>query len=104
MKDEIMCRFDEDGSLELYDPYATIECETKEDYDSLVELVELGKSVVRCKDCMHWHENIGWCDKHSHFILRDGSFCHPWESTEWKMFDADYFCADGERRDSDATD
>ena len=54
MKNEIMCRFDEDGSLELYEPYATVECETKEDYDGLVELVELGKSVVRCKDCKHW--------------------------------------------------
>lgn len=51
MRDEILCRFDEDGSLELYDSYATIECETKEDYDHLIEMVELGMSVVRCKEC-----------------------------------------------------
>lgn len=63
--------------------------------------------VVRCKDCKHWHEHLGWCDKHSHFIKygTDGEeFCHPWESAEWKMFDADYWCADGERRDNNAAD
>ena len=55
--------------------------------------------VVCCKDCKHWHEEIGWCDKHSHFI-DDGAACHPWESNEWNMFDADYFCKDGERKDN----
>lgn len=54
--------------------------------------------VVRCKDCKHWDEETGWCDKHSHFIDRDGVACHPWENSEWNMFDADYFCKDGERR------
>ena len=54
--------------------------------------------VVRCKDCEHWHEETGWCYHHSHFIGAEGEACHPWESSEWKMFDADYFCKDGERR------
>ena len=54
--------------------------------------------VVRCKECKHWHEELGWCDRHSNFVDSDGAFCHPWESTEWTMFDADYFCKDGERR------
>ncbi len=56
--------------------------------------------VVWCKDCKHWHEEIGWCDKHSHFVDSTGDFCHPFESSEWKMFDADYFCKDGERKDN----
>jgi hypothetical protein len=55
-RDEIMCRVDEDGSLALYDPYATIECETKEDFDHLVEMVEFAESVVRCKDCEYFPE------------------------------------------------
>lgn len=55
-------------------------------------------AVVRCKDCKHWYEEQGWCNMHSHFIGADGEFCHPWESVEWKMFDANYFCKDGERR------
>lgn len=54
--------------------------------------------VIRCRDCKHWHEDIGWCDIHSHFQYSDGEFCHPWESSDWKMFPADYFCADGKRR------
>ena len=58
--------------------------------------------VVRCKDCKHWHEETGWCYHHSHFVKSDGGFCHPWESADWKMFDADYWCADGERREQDA--
>ena len=54
--------------------------------------------VVRCKDCKHWHEETSWCTKHSHFIGFDGMACHPSQSSEWKMFDADYFCKDGERK------
>ena len=53
--------------------------------------------VVRCKECKHWHKDIGWCDKHSHFINSDGSFYHPWESNDWKMFNENDFCSDGER-------
>lgn len=55
--------------------------------------------VVRCKDCEHWHEDIGGCDIHSHFQSSNGEFCHPWESSDWKMFTPDYFCADGKRRE-----
>lgn len=55
------------------------------------------KTVVHCRDCKHWHEDIGWCDIHSHFQSSNGEFCHPWESSDWKMFPPDYFCADGER-------
>lgn len=53
--------------------------------------------VVHCKECKNWHKDIGWCDKHSHFINSDGSFCHPWESNDWKMFNENDFCSDGER-------
>ena len=53
--DEILLRMTEDGSFGIYEPYATVECETKEDYDRLFELVELGKSIVRCKDCKWWN-------------------------------------------------
>lgn len=57
-----------------------------------------GIEVVRCKDCKHYHPEEGWCDEHSHFLKHDGEFCHPWESSDWKMFPEDYYCADGERR------
>ena len=47
-------------------------------------------SVVRCKDCKHWHEDIG-------------------ETTTWLMCheivtDRDWFCADGERREEHAAE
>lgn len=43
--------------------------------------------IVRCKDCKHWHEDIG-------------------STTKWLMChvivtDRNWFCADGERRESD---
>ena len=60
--------------------------------------------VVRCKNCKHYHEKEGWCDKHSHFIGSEGEACHPWESSDWKMFDPTDFCSYGERRADDATD
>ena len=53
--DEILLRMTEDGSFGIYEPYATVNCETKEDYDHLVELVNLGKSIVRCEDCKWWN-------------------------------------------------
>lgn len=55
-------------------------------------------SVVRCKDCKHYNKKIGWCDYHSHFIDSDGNACHPWESSDWKIFTDDDFCSDGERK------
>lgn len=54
--------------------------------------------VVRCKDCKHWHEETGWCYHHSYFIGTKGEACHPWESNDWKMLNADDFCSYGERR------
>lgn len=57
--------------------------------------------VVRCKDCKYWHKDIGWCDKHSHFVDEKDGACHPWESPNWKMFDADDFCSYGERKASE---
>jgi hypothetical protein len=58
----------------------------------------VAEEVVRCKDCKHWHEETSWCTKHSHFVGFDGMACHPSQSSEWKMFDADDFCSYGERR------
>ena len=47
--------------------------------------------VVRCSECEHYHEGLGWCDVHSHFVD---------SGADWKMFDEDYFCKDGERKDN----
>ena len=57
--------------------------------------------VVRCKDCKHWREETGWCYHHSHFVDSKGGFCHPWESTDWKMLNEDDFCSYGERKDNE---
>lgn len=54
--------------------------------------------VVRCKDCKNYDSEIAWCKIHSCFVDIDGDFCHPWASSDWKMFDGAYYCADGERR------
>lgn len=40
---ELVCR--DDGKWEVYENYATIECETKEDFDRLTELVKKGESL-----------------------------------------------------------
>ena len=62
-----------------------------------IEELEKNQVKVRCKDCKHWHEETGWCDHHSHFIGSDGEACHPWESSDWKMMDAEDFCSYGEK-------
>lgn len=57
--------------------------------------------VVHCKECKNWHKDTCWCDKHSHFIDSDGEFCHPWESSNWKMFDENDFCSYGEMKEDE---
>ncbi len=63
--------------------------------------------VVRCKKCVHWlrdtlrqnSNDVAWwneavCDRHSYDGLE---IIKKWTS-------ADFYCADGERRDDDADD
>lgn len=76
-------------------------CATAQDKADVFSAIQAANAVdavpvVRCAECQRYHEEIGWCDIHSHFIC-GGEFCHPHESEEWKMFDKDYFCADGKR-------
>ena len=70
----------------------------------LRKLTDSRVEVVRCKDCKHWHEKTGWCNQHSHFWDARGCFCHPWESRDWKMFNADDYCSYGERRADNVAD
>lgn len=61
--------------------------------------VQLGyEPVIHCRECGHYDPETEFCEIHSHFITRNGEFCYPSESSEWKMFSPDYFCGDGERR------
>ena len=46
--------------------------------------------VVRCKDCIHWHEPEGVCLK----IYSDGAV----SEYAWQDRNADDFCSYGERR------
>ena len=59
---------------------------------------ERDMEIVRCAECTHYDPDTEFCEIHSHFITRNGEFCHPSESEEWKRFSPDYFCGDGERR------
>lgn len=59
--------------------------------------------VVRCGECKNYDVETAWCKIHSCFVDRNGQFCHPWESNEWKMFDGAYYCADGERKEDNGT-
>lgn len=93
---------------------AVLSCGVNVDKDELIRALEYDRgqyekgfhdgvaSIVRCKDCKHWHEETGWCYHHSHFIGPDGEACHPWESSSWKMLNEDDFCSYGERKDNDA--
>lgn len=51
-------------------------------------------SVVRCKDCKHWHDHITttWCSR--------GAELRPQESG-WVKRNADDFCSYGERKDDE---
>ena len=49
--------------------------------------------VVRCKYCVHWDEQTGFCDENSHFYNFD--MC-------WDIFEENDFCSYGERRTDNA--
>ena len=91
------CRYKDRSEHEM--PCVRCIRNARDNWEPEQDLVE----VVRCKQCKYLHEEEGWCDKHSHFIGDYGEACHPWESANWKMFNADDYCSDGERR-SDETD
>lgn len=55
-------------------------------------------AVVRCKDCKHYAPEIEYCGIHSHFVTRNGDFCYPDESSEWKTFSQEDYCSQGERK------
>lgn len=75
-------------------------------HDSAISCVEACNTidavpVVRCKDCKLWHEETGFCEKHSFFIDSDGVCCSPAESPNWTMTDPNDFCSYGERKDGE---
>ena len=55
--------------------------------------------VVRCWECKSWHEETGFCEKHSYFVDGDGVCCSPADSPNWTMFDPDDFCSYGEQKE-----
>ena len=61
----------------------------------IVDAVE----VVRCRECKNWHEETGFCEKHSYFVDADGVCCSPADSPNWTMFDPDDFCSYGKRKE-----
>ena len=87
-------------------PMLQIGASARELYDTILGCLASAPTVeaaavVYCEQCKNWDEETGWCDVHSHFVDSAGGFCHPYESADWKMFDADYFCKDGERKEND---
>lgn len=45
--------------------------------------------VVRCRDCIHWDSETGWCNNHSASDDHD---------MDWNIYNDDDFCSYGERR------
>lgn len=45
--------------------------------------------VVRCKDCLYWEAQIGFCHQNSQYY-NDGE--------SWDIYQPDDFCSRGERR------
>ncbi len=48
--------------------------------------------VVRCKDCLYWERDMGFCHYHSRYY--DGG-------ASWDIFNEDDFCSYGERKEND---
>ena len=66
--------------------------EDKKDIMGNCPLVEKPKELIRCKDCKHWSAER----------INDFNKCRRWINVGVKNFATigEWFCADGERRDS----
>lgn len=55
--------------------------------------------VIRCKDCKWWDEKegspYGYC-----MAMKHGYFSSNWEIGIYRTYKGDWFCADGERKES----
>lgn len=71
---------------------------TAKDVTRLLSLFSTEEKIIHCHECKYWHEETGWCEKHSHFLDGDDEFCYPWESNDWKMFNGDDYCSCGDRK------
>ena len=55
--------------------------------------------VVRCKDCKWWDKTdngFGYC-----MAMKHGYMSENWEIGIYRTYKGDFYCADGERGDSD---
>lgn len=72
-------------------------------FDPAARSVSLGEEIVRCRDCKHGHITIDgrsckWCDL---IATHDPEGDEPHNGYDPEpYFDADFFCACGERRDA----
>ena len=77
-------------------PYTCVEC-----CDAFLMAMEALKQpeIVRCDDCKWWDKkdesNYGYCHACKH-----GYHSDHWEIGIYRTYKGDWFCADGERKDS----
>jgi hypothetical protein len=83
--------------LELYAPW--IDVSPTIDAQPTIE----AEPVVRCKDCKWWDKKddspYGYCHACKH-----GHRSEHWEISIYRTYKGDWYCADGERKEDDATD
>lgn len=62
MGNGLILQINKNGKACLYEePYATIECKTKEDYDMLIKSVETIEEAEKITSIDEWHEDDGEC-------------------------------------------
>ena len=54
--------------------------------------------IVRCRDCRWWDRvadgsKIGYCH-----AIKHGYYSRNWEISIYRKYEAEFYCADGERR------
>lgn len=61
-REKIMLSIDENGNVTKYEePYATIECRTKEDYEQLENILDEYKKAFKPRPLEEWGEDVGDC-------------------------------------------
>ena len=106
--DDLIHRQDVSGALTMecswiiYDEYGQLTPNGKEILGTLKKIPSVDAvEVVRCHKCVHWDEDTVRRNSNDATWWNE-AVCRKYSDDIWEVWkDADWFCADGERKDNE---
>lgn len=55
------------------------DCLPDDCYGEVEEIIKALEEPIKCGECKHWDEYVGWCRMHNEYIFNDDYFCNKAE-------------------------